>query len=157
MITDLRKQLQRGNDTELVKKIEDLLQNIITVPKEKTSNFDTVSQRSEASFDQLESGIYVLRQRSESETSAYVENEMKSALNGQTKTTDSNINCKGNNEAMITGYRQNIKLDEEINNWTNRNKRQIQKIQSRIRDYQGKIVSPERSTFYPGISHQKLK
>ena len=105
LIVDLKQQLQAENDTELASKLDNLLLNVKPVSEEIESNSDSASHRSKASFDKLESGIYVLRQRSESEVSANADRDDTSGLNVQEK----NRATDGDNNGLDVEYKREHK------------------------------------------------
>ena len=76
MLADLKHQIEAEKDIELTRQIDRLLEDAESVA-------DTISEKSKITFDKLESGIYVLRQRTESETSAIPDIKISPAFNGQ--------------------------------------------------------------------------
>ena len=103
LITDLKQQIQSENDSELASKLEHLLQNVKAEQEENESTSDSGSQRSKVSFDKLESGIYVLRQRSESEMSASAENDIPTH---QEENEGTSTNMQGDNNDLIVEYKR---------------------------------------------------
>lgn len=66
MITQLKQELLNETETELASSLDDLLQKIEVLPEDEPMDF--AERRNKVSFDKLKSGIYMLRQRTESET-----------------------------------------------------------------------------------------
>ena len=81
MLADLKHQIEAEKEIELTKQIDRLLEDAESVAEDRMS--DTISEKSKITFDKLESGIYVLRQRTESETSANPDIKMSPAFNVQ--------------------------------------------------------------------------
>ena len=83
MLADLKHQIEAEKETELARQVDRLLEDAELIAEDKDRMSDTTSERSKVTFDRLESGIYVLRQRTESEGSANADIKTSPAFNDQ--------------------------------------------------------------------------
>ena len=102
MLADLKHQIEAEKETELTRQVYRLLEDAELIAEDKDRMSDTTSERSKVTFDRLESGIYVLRQRTESEGSANADIKTSPAFNDQ----DQPVIIKDEGDNIITNQKE---------------------------------------------------